>query len=78
MSHNNTSVELLTDIDSTGNQAYYFIKVERSRLSDFLAMAKSKSRVNLTKYGEIVYSAYGDFPPKHIQNWARKELGWQG
>jgi hypothetical protein len=72
------TVHLISDTDKTGRQAYYFIKVKQRMLAKFLAVAKSSEPVNFADFGEIAYSAYGDYPPKHIQDWARKELGWNG
>lgn len=76
-SNKNSTVHLVSDIDQTGNQAYYFIRVEQKRLAEFLLATDSDSPIDLADFGEVLYSAYGDSPPPHIQNWARDEFGWK-
>jgi len=71
-----TSLHLISDQDETGKFAYYFIEVSEDKLEEFLKIANNKRPVNLTSYGKIVFSAYGD-PTPQVRQWMREQYGWQ-
>ena len=72
------SVHLITDTDSSGFKAWYFVKVGKHLLNRFVHDVHSKAQLDLSRYGEVLYSAYGETPPAHIQNMVRVRHGWKG
>jgi hypothetical protein len=70
------SIHLLSDIDETGKQAYYFIKIPKEKLREFYKLAEGAGPFDLSAYGDILYSAYGDTPPEHIRKWIYEEYGF--
>lgn len=48
-----------------GRQAWYYVLVDRPKLSGFLARMKGGS-LNLTQYGEVLYSGWGSTPPQSV------------
>jgi hypothetical protein len=66
-------VYLVKGIDD-GKNAWYYVLVERLKLSLFLK-ALNDDIIHLENYGEILYSAYGDEPPQEITDLLKKEYG---
>lgn len=81
-SQNNTAVDptkaskadliyLVKGVDD-GRNAWYYVLVERLKLSLFLK-ALNDDIIHLENYGVILYSAYGDEPPQEITDKLKKE-----
>ena len=50
----------------SGNQAWYYVQVgSRAKLPVFLQ--KIKTGINLSDYGTILYSGWGDEPPEDVR-----------
>ncbi len=64
-------IYLVKGVDD-GRNAWYYVLVERLKLSLFLK-ALNDEIIHLENYGEILYSAYGDEPPQDITNQLKKE-----
>jgi len=70
---NSDLVYLVKGLDR-GRKAWYYVLVERLKLSLFLK-ALNDPIIHLEKYGKILYSAYGEEPPKDIVEKIKKEFG---
>ena len=70
---NSDLVYLVKGLDR-GRKAWYYVLVERLKLSLFLK-ALNDPIIHLEKYGKILYSAYGEEPPKDIVEKVKKEFG---
>ncbi|MCE3255035.1 MAG: hypothetical protein K0R25_529 [Rickettsiaceae bacterium] len=64
-------VYLVKGVDD-GRNAWYYVLVERLKLSLFLK-ALNDDIIHLENYGEILYSAYGDEPPQNITDELKRE-----
>ena len=66
-------VYLVKGIDDNRN-AWYYVLVERLKVSLFLK-ALNDDIIHLEDYGKILYSAYGENPPKEITDKVKAEYG---
>jgi hypothetical protein len=66
-------IYLVKGVDA-GRNAWYYVLVERLKLSLFLK-ALNDDIIHLENYGEILYSAYGDEPPQNITDKLKSEYG---
>ena len=66
-------IYLVKGIDD-GRNAWYYVLVERLKLSLFLK-ALNDDIIHLEEYGKILYSAYGDDPPQEITDKLKEEYG---
>lgn len=66
-------VYLVKGVDDNRN-AWYYVLVERMKVNLFLK-ALNDDIIHLEKYGKILYSAYGDEPPKEITDAVKEEYG---
>ena len=66
-------IYLVKGVDE-GRNAWYYVLVERLKLSMFLK-ALNDDIIHLENYGIILYSAYGDEPPQHITDKVKEEYG---
>ena len=66
-------IYLVKGVDA-GRNAWYYVLVERLKLSLFLK-ALNDDIIHLENYGEILYSAYGDEPPQDITDKLKAEYG---
>lgn len=64
-------IYLVKGVDN-GRNAWYYVLVERLKLSLFLK-ALNDDIIHLENYGEILYSAYGDEPPQDITDTLKKQ-----
>jgi hypothetical protein len=55
-----------------GLVAYYFILVDPVKEQRFLRTLSSKEPIELTQYGEIVASGWGEAPPALIESLKKK------
>lgn len=61
--------------DHTGRTAYYFVLVQPHKEDAFLRALKT-NRVNLTDYGQVIASCYGEEPTAEIKTMLREEYGF--
>jgi len=66
-------IYLVKGIDD-GRNAWYYVLVDRLKVSLFLK-ALNDDIIHLENYGKILYSAYGDEPPKDITDKIKEEYG---
>ena len=66
-------IYLVKGIDD-GRNAWYYVLVERLKVSLFLKALKDPI-IHLENYSEVLYSAYGDEPPQEITDKLKKEYG---
>lgn len=66
-------IYLVKGVDA-GRNAWYYVLVERVKLQLFLK-ALGDDIIHLENYGKILYSAYGDEPPKNITDLLKEEYG---
>ena len=66
-------VYLVKGIDDN-RSAWYYVLVERLKVSLFLK-ALNDDIIHLENYGKILYSAYGEEPPKDITDKVKEEYG---
>ncbi len=69
-------IYLVKGVDD-GRNAWYYVLVERLKVNMFLK-ALSDDIIHLENYGKILYSAYGDEPPKDITDALKDEYGIEG
>ena len=55
-----------------GRQAWYYVFVEKLKLSHFLKMIEAGS-LNLDDYGKVLYSGWGQDPPDEIAEQIKNE-----
>lgn len=53
--------------DTTGRWAYYFVRVNPKRESDFLTAIEGDGTVDLEEYGQVIASCYGEEPTREIR-----------
>lgn len=66
-------VYLVKGIDDN-RSAWYYVLVERLKVSLFLK-ALNDDIIHLENYGKILYSAYGEEPPKEVTDKVKEEYG---
>ncbi len=66
-------IYLVKGVDA-GSSAWYYVLVERLKLQLFLK-ALNDDIIHLENYGVILYSAYGEEPPKDITEKLKSEYG---
>ncbi len=66
-------IYLVKGIDA-GRNAWYYVLVERLKVQLFLK-ALNDEIIHLENYGIILYSAYGEEPPKEITDRLKEEYG---
>ena len=49
-----------------GKQTWYYIRVEKSKLSIYLNKMKRGETINVYNFGEVLYYGWGEEPPKDI------------
>jgi len=67
---------LVRSKDHTGQNAYYFMLLDREKISEFKQVALSSESFDLKDYGDIVASGYGDTVPESLRIRMRVEHGW--
>lgn len=65
---------LVTGKDSTGQKAYYYLLVDKPKLQSFLD-AFDKSDMELTDFGRIITSGYGDEAPAEVEAEMKEKYG---
>lgn len=65
-------VYLVSGVDA-GLPAWYYVHMEKSKLQLFKARNKDSS--NLTDYGTILYSGWGEEPPTDIRQKIKEQFG---
>jgi hypothetical protein len=71
---NNSKADLIYLVKGIDKErpAWYYVLVERLKLSLFLK-ALNDDIIHLENYGKILFSAYGEEPPKDITDKVKKE-----
>jgi hypothetical protein len=69
-------IYLVRGKDSTGHAAWYYIRVERPKRNLFERESR-KGQIQLTDYGTILMSGYGEKPPPDAVRRAREEFGFE-
>lgn len=69
-------IYLVKGVDD-GRNAWYYVLVDRLKVNLFLK-ALNDDIIHLEKYGKILYSAYGDEPPKDVTDALKDEYGIDG
>ncbi|MBV8938840.1 MAG: hypothetical protein JO089_03250 [Alphaproteobacteria bacterium] len=70
------NIYLVRGNDSTSRHAWYYVMVDKMKKRLFEIDAK-KGQINLTDYGKILYSAYGQDPPDDIKKKMKDEYGFE-
>ena len=60
-----SSLVYLVKADSTGGRAWFFVEIEKLKKEVFLKAVK-QDEFDLTKYGKVLYSGYGEQPSSDI------------
>lgn len=63
--------------DQTGRDAWYFIRVESTKINAFRRTIKA-GNISLTDYGNILKSGYGKEPSETVITFMREEYGYAG
>lgn len=53
--------------DITGRTAYYFVLVDPVKEAAFLADIKAKESIDLSSYGQVLASNYGEAPSEAVR-----------
>ena len=75
-SSRSSDVYLIRGKDTTNRRAWYYLLVEKTKKRLFENDVKS-SQMQLTDYGTIVYSGYGENPPEDIRQKMEDEYGFK-
>jgi hypothetical protein len=62
--------------DSTGRAAWYYLRVEPLKKTVFERESR-KGQIQLTDYGTILMSGYGENPPRDVVRLAKEEFGFE-
>jgi hypothetical protein len=62
--------------DTTGRWAYYFVYVERAKEPAFLAAIKGDGTIDLSDYGRIIASCYGEAPDQATRDFLKETYGF--
>jgi hypothetical protein len=76
IARNGQQVHKLKAKDTTGRWAYYFVYVERSKEPAFLAAIKGDGTIDLSDYGRIIASCYGEEPSQEIRDFLTETYGF--
>lgn len=69
-------IYLVRGTDSTSRNAWYYVQVEKMKKRIFEIDAK-KGQIQLTDYGVILYSGYGDDSPQDMKVKMKEEYGFE-
>lgn len=69
-------IYLIRGNDSTGRAAWYYLQVEKLKKKLFETNAK-KGQIQLTEYGKILTSGYGEYPPADVKKRMKDEFGFE-
>jgi len=58
-----------------GKRAWYYIKVAKNQLPLFQKTMQEKADYDLSKYGAILYSGWGEKPPAEIAAKIKQQYG---
>jgi hypothetical protein len=70
------SIYLVRGSDSTGRAAWYYLMVEKLKKRLFEVEAK-KGQIQMTDYGKIIVSGYGEYPPPDVKKRMKDEYGFE-
>lgn len=69
-------IYLIRGNDSTGRAAWYYLQVEKLKKKIFEIDAR-KGQIQLTDYGKIIISGYGEHPPADVKQRMKDEYGFE-
>jgi hypothetical protein len=70
-------IYLIRGQDSTGKKAWYYLLVTPGQNAQFEESA-GRGQMQLTEFGRILRSGYGESPPEDVRNRMRDEYGFEG
>lgn len=70
------NIYLVRGHDITSRAAWYYVMVEKTKKRIFEIEAK-RGQINLTDYGNILYSGYGENPPEDMKQKMKDEYGFE-
>jgi len=62
--------------DSTNRPAWYYLLVDKEKKTVFQDNAK-RGQIQLTEFGTIITSGYGEYPPKDVKQRMKDEYGYE-
>lgn len=76
-SHATQNIFLITGgADHTGKNAWYYVQLDPKK-KPFFQHAIKAGNANLDDYGSILFSGYGETPPKRVRQRIKKEYGFE-
>ena len=63
--------------DTTGEDAWYYVQVERGKREAFLRQG-GVALLDITQFGAVIQCGYGEKPPQHIRDLMKEEYGFTG
>lgn len=72
IARNGHQVHKLKAKDTTGRWACYFIYIERAKEPAFLAAIKGDGTIDLSDYGRIIASCYGEVPDQATRDFLKE------
>lgn len=76
MRNNPHNLFLVRGNDSTGRKAWYYLQVQRGKVSQFEKQIATTS-VKLTDFGQIILSGYGEDPPPDAIEKMKREYDFE-
>jgi len=76
IARNGQQVHKLKAKDTTGRWAYYFVYVERAKEPAFLAAIKGDGAIDLSDYGRVIASCYGEAPDQATRDFLKETYGF--
>lgn len=63
--------------DTTGRWAYYFVLVDAAREAIFLKAIKGEGKIDLTDFGKVIASCYGEAPTDEVRRFLKEKYGFE-
>lgn len=75
LAENPDHIFLVRGIDTTGDNAWYYVMIDRGK-RDAFRNQNGVDLLNITDYGTILHSGFGDHPPEAIRMRMEEEYGF--
>lgn len=69
-------IYLVRGNDSTGRAAWYYLQVKRRKKRQF-EFSSCFGQIQLTDFGRIITSGYGEYPPPEVKKRMKDEYGFE-
>jgi hypothetical protein len=71
-----SKIYLIRGNDSTGQPAWYYLCIDRGKKHRF-ELSATMGQIQLTDFGRIIISGYGEYPPPEVKKRMKDEYGFE-